>query len=140
LNSRLHLNFKNREYFLSDGAWSTEETIQGLLLPIPAHHAADEKDALSAMDEVKSLIDEVLIKVDIEWNDRMTQKPTIIYQNGVKSLVSKLQKEFFINSFWAYFNGKKRTAQTELQLEEEFFNELKQLEHEGAFSFKGVDN
>jgi len=92
------------------------------------------------MDEVKSLIDEVLIKVDIEWNDRMTQKPTIIYQNGVKSLVSKLQKEFFINSFWAYFNGKKRTAQTELQLEEEFFNELKQLEHEGAFSFKGVDN
>lgn len=136
----LHLNFENREYFLSDGAWSTEETIQGLLLPIAAHRAADEKDAWSAIDEVKSLIDEVLIKVDIEWNDMMTQKPTIIYQDGVKSMISKLQKEFFINSFWACFNGKKRTAQAELNLEEAFSTELKQLEHEGSFIFKGVDN
>lgn len=39
----LHLNFENKEYFLSDGAWSTKETVQGLLLPISAFEYADEK-------------------------------------------------------------------------------------------------
>lgn len=136
----LHLNFENKEYFLSDGAWSTKETIQGLLLPIGAYQHADEKSAWNAVDELKSLVDEILDKVEIEWHDWMTQKPTIIYQDGVKPMISKLQKEFFINSFWAYFNGKKRTAQAELNLEYEFYTELEQLEHEGAFIFKGVDN
>ncbi|HHX8535913.1 hypothetical protein WMQ48_11560 [Vibrio cidicii] len=136
----LHLNFEKKEYFYSEQAWSTQETIQGLLLPISAHRCAEDKEVVSAIDEVKSLIDEVLIKVDVEWNDWMTQKPTIIYQDDVKSLISKLQKEFFINSFWAYFNGKKCTAQAKLSLEEEFLTELKQLEHEGTFIFKGVDN
>lgn len=136
----LHLDFENKEYFYSEQAWSTQETIQGLLLPISAHPCAEDKEVLSAIKDVKPLIVQVLGKVEIEWHDWMTQKPTIIYQDGVKPMISKLQKEFFINSFWAYFNGKKRTAQAELNLEDAFYTELEQLEHEGAFIFKGVDN
>ncbi|HHN8577930.1 TPA: hypothetical protein ACRR44_004292 [Klebsiella quasipneumoniae] len=131
----LHLNFENREYFLSDGAWSTEETIQGVLLPIAAHRAADEKDAWSAIDEVKSLIDDVLCKVDIEWNDWMTQKPTILFKEDVKLLICKLKREFYINSFHAYLNNRKFSENHKEMACEEFYQSLPCLENEGFFTF-----
>ncbi|ECA4604899.1 hypothetical protein HCE80_004770 [Salmonella enterica] len=131
----LHLNFENREYFLSDGAWSTEETIQGLLLPIAAHRAADEKDAWSAIDELKSLINEVLDKVEIEWNDWMTQKPTIIYKEDVKLLISRLKEEFYVNSFFSCLNNGKFSEQHKEMATDEFYRNLPHLEDEGWFNF-----
>ncbi|MCD8560726.1 MAG: hypothetical protein LRY75_18295 [Shewanella xiamenensis] len=131
----LHLNFKNKEYFLSDGAWSTEETIQGLLLPISAYQHADEKSALNAVDELKSLIDEVLDKVEIEWSNWMTQKPTIIYKEDVKLLISRLKEEFYVNSFHSYLNNGKFSEQHKERATEEFYGNLPRLEDEGWFNF-----
>lgn len=131
----LHLNFKNKEYFLSDGARPTEETIQGLLLPISAYQHADEKSALNTVDELKSLIDEVLDKVEIEWSDWMTQKPTFIYKEDVKLLISRLKEEFYVNSFHSYLNNGKFSEQHKERAIEEFYGNLPRLEDEGWFNF-----
>ncbi|NBN84348.1 hypothetical protein [Proteus sp. G2300] len=131
----LHLNFENKEYFLSDGAWSTKETIQGLLLPIGAYQHADEKSAWNAVDELKPLVDEILDKVEIEWNDWMTQKPTIIYKEDVKLLISRLKEEFYVNSFHSYLNNGKFSEQHKERASEEFYGNLPHLEDEGWFNF-----
>ncbi|EAB7384404.1 hypothetical protein CGA83_03580 [Salmonella enterica subsp. enterica serovar Mbandaka] len=131
----LHLGFENKEYFLSDGAWSTKETIQGLLLPIGAYQHADEKSAWNAVDELKSLVDEILDKVEIEWNDWMTQKPTIIYKEDVKLLISRLKEEFYVNSFHSYLNNGKFSEQHKERATEEFYGNLPRLEDEGWFNF-----
>ncbi|EGR0683010.1 hypothetical protein [Vibrio cholerae] len=131
----LHLNFEKKEYFLSNGAWSTKETIQGLLLPICAYQHADEKSAWNAVDELKSLVDEILDKVEIEWNDWMTQKPTIIYKEDVKLLISRLKEEFYVNSFHSYLNNGKFSEQHKERASEEFYRNLPHLKDEGWFNF-----
>ena len=131
----LHLHFENKEYFLSDGAWSTKETMQGLLLPIGAYQYADEKSAWNAVDGLKPLINEVIDKVEIEWNDRMTQKPTVIYKEDVKLLISKLKEEFYVNSFFSYLDNKKISEQHKEMATDEFYRDLPHLEDEGWFNF-----
>lgn len=131
----LHLDFENKEYFYSEQAWSTQETIQGLLLPISAHPCAEDKEVLSAIEDVKPLIVQVLGKVEIEWNDWMTQKPTIIYKEDVKLLISRLKEEFYVNSFHSYLNNGKFSEQHKERASEEFYGNLPHLEDEGWFNF-----
>ncbi|OUD70423.1 hypothetical protein [Vibrio parahaemolyticus] len=131
----LHLNFENKEYFLSDGAWSTKETVQDLLLPISAFEYADEKSAWNAVDGLKSLINEVIDKVEIEWNDWMTQKPTIIYKEDLKLLISKLKEDFYVNSFFSYLDNKKISEQHKEMAADEFYRDLPHLKDEGWFNF-----
>lgn len=131
----LHLNFENKEYFYSEQAWSTKETIQGLILPISAHPSAKDKDVLSAIEDVKPLIVQVLGKVEIECNDWMTQKPTIIYKEDVKLLISRLKEEFYVNSFHSYLNNGKFSEQHKERATEEFYGNLPRLEDEGWFNF-----
>lgn len=132
----LHLDFENKEYFLSDGAWSTKETIQGLLLPIGAYQHADEKRAWNAVDELKSLVDEILDKVEIEWNDWMTQKPTIIYKGDVKLLIRKLKEEFYVNSYLSYLDNKKISEVHKQVARGEFFSQdIPCMRDEGGFAF-----
>ncbi len=59
---------------------------------------------MSAIEDVKPLIVQVLGKVEIEW---MTQKPTIIYKEDVKLLIRKLKEEFYVNSYLSYLDNKK---------------------------------
>ncbi|SUI44729.1 hypothetical protein [Shewanella baltica] len=131
----LHLNFENKEYFYSEQAWSTQETIQGLLLPISAHPSAEDKEVLSAIEDVKPLIFQVLSKVEIEWSDWITQKPTIIYKEDVKLLISRLKEEFYVNSFHSYLNNGKFSEQHKERAIEEFYGNLPRLEDEGWFNF-----
>ncbi|ELL8240867.1 TPA: hypothetical protein RQN07_000547 [Aeromonas dhakensis] len=132
----LHLNFENKEYFLSDGAWSTKETIQGLLLPIGAYQHADEKSAWNAVDELKSLVDEILDKVEIERNDWITQKPTIIYKEDVKLLIRKLKEEFYVNSYLSYLDNKKISEGHKQVARGEFFSQvIPCMRDEGGFAF-----
>ncbi|QUN05130.1 hypothetical protein KDN34_13045 [Shewanella yunxiaonensis] len=132
----LHLDFENKEYFLSDGAWSTKETIQGLLLPIGAYQHADEKSAWNAVDELKSLVDEILDKVEIEWNDWMTQKPTFIYKEDVKLLIRKLKEEFYVNSYLSYLDNKKISEGHKQVARGEFFSQdIPCMRDEGGFAF-----
>ncbi len=131
----LHLDFENKEYFYSEQAWSTQETIQGLFLPISAHPCAEDKEVLSAIEDVKPLIVQVLGKVEIEWNDWMTQKPTIIYKEDVKLLISRLKEEFYVNSFHSYLNNGKFSEQHKERASEEFYGNLPHLEDEGWFNF-----
>lgn len=131
----LHLNFENKEYFYSEQAWSTQETIQGLLLPISAHPSAEDKEVLSAIEDVKPLIFQVLSKVEIEWSDWITQKPTFIYKEDVKLLISRLKEEFYVNSFHSYLNNGKFSEQHKERAIEEFYGNLPRLEDEGWFNF-----
>ncbi|EKH9209886.1 hypothetical protein PAQ92_001604 [Vibrio parahaemolyticus] len=132
----LHLNFEKKEYFLSDGAWSTKETTQGLLLPIGAYQHADEKSAWNAVDELKPLVDEILDKVEIEWNDWMTQKPTIIYKEDVKLLIRKLKEEFYVNSYLSYLDNKKISEGHKQVARGEFFSQdIPCMRDEGGFAF-----
>lgn len=132
----LYLNFENKEYFYSEQAWSTQETIQGLILPITAHPSAEDEDVLSAIEDVKPLIVQVLDKVEIEWNDWMTKKPTFIYKEDVKLLISSLKEEFYVNSFLSYLDnkkiseGRKQIARGKFLLED-----IPHMKNEGWFIF-----
>ncbi|WP_270770236.1 hypothetical protein [Proteus mirabilis] len=132
----LHLDFENKEYFYSEQAWSTQETIQGLLLPISAHPCAEDKEVLSAIEDVKPLIVQVLGKVEIEWNDWMTQKPTIIYKEDVKLLIRKLKDEFYVNSYLSYLDNKKISEGHKQVARGEFFSQdIPCMRDEGGFAF-----